>query len=260
MINNGENDPDTDLARSISSGSDISESTQSSAEDSEEDADLETEALQSYLAEIESIVDRLFDLSILIRGTSRNFRSNRAAMHLEKDAEGVDVLEEFNRIVALKIKWLCRETEDWLVERLAKVITMRRQQFYYQRAHYRKLTASNISQLQRPLPELRIKQTGITFDTTAPQMEPKEPTADLAAPRTTRSEATRKTYATMATEFKQEEGQKTKLAIANIAPSEKRIGENIFPDPPKEPQGKAFQCNQCFQIQPPEMRNRRTWR
>src|SRR5277367_5047320 len=106
-INIEEQDSDTELAHSISSESDISDSTQSSVEASDGLPE-EIEPLHSYLAEIESLVDRLFDLSILIRGASRNFRSNRAAMHVEIDAEGADVLEEFRPIVSLKIKWLCK--------------------------------------------------------------------------------------------------------------------------------------------------------
>ena len=252
LINNDEKEFDTELADSVSSDSD-------SIEIPPEASDEETDCLRSYLSVIESIVDRLFDLSILIRGTSRNVRSSRASMHVEKDANGDDILEEFERIVEWKIKWLCQETEDWLAKRLAKAITMRRRHFYYQKRHCRKLAVSNIPTSQEPIPERSIVRTRLMFDNgNTVQMEPK---VNYVEPRkSTRSEVTKTDSGTLATELKPEEEQKVKVAIANIAPSEKRIGENIFPDPPKEPQGKAFQCTQCFLIQPPETRNKNTWR
>src|SRR5277367_3311915 len=60
-----------------------------------------TPELQCYYNEIVSIVDKLFAVSILIRGTSPNFRASRAAAHVQKDAEGIDVIAEFKSIVAL---------------------------------------------------------------------------------------------------------------------------------------------------------------
>jgi hypothetical protein len=95
--------------------------------------------LQGYHDEVVSIVDKLFDVSILIRGSSPNFRASRAAAHGEKDPERNDLLTEFKSIVSPRIAGLCPETPTWLVQRLTNVIAMQRQQFYYQRAHKNRL-------------------------------------------------------------------------------------------------------------------------
>jgi hypothetical protein len=44
-------------------------------------------AIQAHIDAIANIVDRLFGVSILIRGVSANFRADRAATHVERDAE-----------------------------------------------------------------------------------------------------------------------------------------------------------------------------
>ena len=155
--------------------------------------------VQLYYDEIDSIIDKLFEVSTLIRGTPRNFHTDAAAAHVEKDAEGNDALIEFKRMVSLKIKGLCPDTPEWLVNRLVDVISMRRQRFYYQRA-------------QR---KLSVRSQGIV---------PRERTIRV-----------------------------------NPTPSE-CVGENSFPDPPKGPRGRLFECNFCFLVLPDEVRNADLWR
>ena len=201
-----------------------------------------------YYAAVVSIIDKLFDVSILIRGASRNFRTSRAAAYIEKDAEGNDVLGNFKRIVSLKIKGLCPATPEWLVERLTEVVSMRRQQFYYQRAHRRHLGGT----AQDGNDQVTLRNKGST-------PLPKE-SQQFAAPISEKTVVTTKTYDTIATEFLPENDEAKTPMLAKIAPSEKRLRENIFPNPPKEPAGKAFECNQCFHMLAHETRKLALWR
>src|SRR5208282_4437374 len=68
------------------------------------------------------------------------------------------------------------------------------------------------------------------------------------------------TYETTATELIREDGQAPTRILATATPSEKRLGENIFPDPPREPEGKAFECSPCFYILPDSTRRPESWR
>lgn len=225
---------------------------------------IKQEALQAYYESVVSIVDKLFDLSILIRGVSRKFRVNRAAAHVEIIA-GQAVLEEFKELVALKIRWLYPEIPEWLAERLTKVIVMRRQQFYYQRAHRRKMSGlrsaiPDAGQTRKPentekatyVIETKSFKKNTTTDpiTKAPQVS--------EAPRTMKSGTTKKTYDTIATDPIPEIEQVNSSNVTKITPSE-RLGENAFPNPPKEPKGKAFECNQCFYLLHAEMRRPAMW-
>src|SRR5579859_3650086 len=135
--------------------SDISIESGSSSSDTSDRTPNEVTILQSRHNKIIYLVDRLFDASILIRGTSRKFRTSSAAAHVEHDAEGNDLLADFQRVVLLRIKGLYPYTPPWLSERLAEVIAMRRRQFYYQRAHNRGLaqTADHMDALPAPTPK-----------------------------------------------------------------------------------------------------------
>ena len=201
----------------------------------------EHKPIQAHNDTIANIVDRLFGVSILIRGVSANFRADRAATHVERDTEGNDVLEEFKVFTALKIKWLCRETPQWLVDRLTDAIALRRRQFYYQRAHRRNLAGSSRNYGEN---SETATQTIIIAST-------------LAVAESMKTGTTGKTYGTLPTEYDE---QKATTNYVPLAPSEKRMGENIVPDPPKEPQGKPFECPQCFRILPAHTRDPGLWR
>lgn len=218
----------------------------------------EKHVLQRYYDQIVDIVDKLFDVSILIRRTSQSFRATRAAAHVERDTEGNDVISEFRKIVLLKLRGLCcLETPKWLVERLAEVTAMRRRQFYYQRAHKRHL-ARIPTEFQEEI-QVASKDMAPSRSVIMSASAPTTTAQTRAAPRT-KAETTTKTYDTIATELKREDGQTKPLVLANFTPSEKRIKENIFPSSPKEPKGKAFECSQCFHVLPDEMRDDSLWR
>lgn len=218
--------------------------------------------IRDYVDEVVRIVDDLFALSILIRGTSPNFRVTRAAAHVEKDTEGNDVLAAFKSIVSLRIAALYPETPPWLIQRLTNLVGMRRQQFYYQRAHKRHL-ARTPTDFQDEDPIVSIPTTGGSELHSSRRKDhemPSETRQTPSAPRTTKSRTTMKTWDTTATELKLDDAQRETPPTFKIAFSEKRLGENIFPNPPKEPRGKAFECNQCFHILPDATRKVSSWR
>src|SRR5439155_3768546 len=68
---------------------------------------------------------------------SRSFRRDRATLYIETDQDAKETLRQFDTLVAKKLEVLCQqvETPEWLKVRLTKLVTLRRQQFYYQKAH-----------------------------------------------------------------------------------------------------------------------------
>jgi hypothetical protein len=235
-------------------------SVQSVSSSDEEAKDI----LEHSYDQIVNIIDILFDITILIRETSQKFRISRAATHIERDEEGNDVLSEFKNIVYFKVKGLCsQETPEWLIKRLVEAIAMRRQQFYYQRAHKRRLAK---------IPTIFPEETHMAWTLTSTSRTIVMPDSitkgksqvvmpqPSLAPRTTRNRSTAKTYDTIATEIKPEEKQSKSYTTPNYAPSEKRLNENIFPRVPLEPKGKAFECPQCFHVLSNKMREPALWR
>jgi len=219
----------------------------------------EQEPLKDYYEEMVNVVDELFEVSILIRSTSRNFRTSRAAAYVETDDEGNDVLEKFGDIVALKIKWRYPKTEEWLLLRLVNVIVMRRQQFLYQKAHKQKMATISSTFRDESTSRSAFKKalSRPTFD--AGKHEVNVTTDDISAtPRTTRTGTSMKTLDTVASDLlPQDETSKFQI---QFAPSERRLGDITFPGPPKRLQGRFFECNQCFHILPDETRDEVPWR
>ena len=114
----------------------------------------------------------------------------------------------------------------------------------------------SLNQYQRETSGLSMKDRG--FKTTVQGLSVARH-QQLSASKTVKTGSSSKTYGTMATELPLEEDQIVTPILAKPAPSEKRLGENIFPDPPKEPRGKAFECNQCFYILSHETRQVALW-
>jgi hypothetical protein len=232
-----------------------SENETSDSSDSDDDPPKPAPYLRRLYEQAVGSVDSLFHVSILIRGVYNNIRTVRAANHIEF-VDGEDVLVEFRRIVELKIKWKNQETVDWLVERLADAITLRRRQFYYHKAHREK--SSEFPEASEEVQNPRPRQSS-RLETTSEANESKAAPHEAAPSRKSKSAMTAKTTGTTATDLAPTEEKKSQI-YANLAPSEKRIGENIFPDPPKEPAGKDFECNQCFHVLPAETRKTGLWR
>lgn len=238
--------------------SDSSFELQASVESEGSSRPLKTHSLKVYYDEFVSIVDQLFDLSILIRGVSRNFRISRAAAHIEKDGDGTDALHEFKRIVSLRIVGLAQYAPEWLVDRLTDVIGMRRQQFYYQRAHKHRLSKF-LTPLQEGMQHGSRAGVSVHFDSrdSTQEKEPMSNPATLAGPRTEKSKSTAKTNDTTATDLIVDENQ-TKISILP-KPTKTEIAERILPGPPKEPYDKAFECPHCFIVLPATMRKEELW-
>jgi len=214
-----------------------------------------TYSLRGYYDQVVNFVHKLFDISLLIRKASRKFRTSRAAAHIETDAEGNDVLTEFNRITSLKIKGLYPETPLWLVQRLSDVITKRRQHFYYQKAHTKRRPKIPVAFLsEQPILSKSIVEVD-PFESTKrdePITEPKLP----ADTRRTKSKSSIKTYTTA-----------SELILEDVQPNarkptltEIRMNESIFPKPPRNRKYNTFQCNQCFEMLHDKMKDPTLWR
>jgi hypothetical protein len=136
---------------------------------------------------------------------------------------------------------------------------MRRQQFLYQRAHKQKMATippnfgdestspSALKAVSTPTLDAAKKSVNIT-------------THDIpVTPQTIRTTGTsRKTSDTIASDLPRQD-ETSKIQI-QFAPSERRLGDITFPDPPKSLQGRFFECNQCFHILPDETRKEVSWR
>ena len=185
-------------------------------------------AAKYYYYGVVSIVDKLFDASILIRGATRNFRTSKAAAYIERDCEGQDILEEFKKIVSLKIKGLCPGTSDWLVERLTKAIAMRRQQFYYQRAHKGKMAwkpkaLRGEAKILLDLTSVTTKVTrDVDFETTS-RSKPRQMSPGSKSMKST----TTKSYETTATDPSSERTRGP--ILVKLAPSERQRSEKFIP-------------------------------
>ena len=207
-----------------------------------------TYCLRGYYNQVINFVNKLFDISILIRKASRKFRTRRAAAHVEKDAEGEDVLSEFKYIISLKIKGLYPRTPPWLVQRLADVITKRRQLFYYQKAHARRRAKNPVA--------LESKH----FISKATKCE--EPVTDPHLPtdaKTTKTKSSMKTYTTASEAIPKEE-QLIGQSFGKPTLTEMRMTESAFPNPPKSGKYNTFTCNQCFEMLHAKMREPKSWR
>jgi hypothetical protein len=250
-------DNDTESSETESSGSFSSES---SVESPSQLAIPPGHPLRVLYSVIVDIIDKLFKLSIFIRGSSPKFRFSRAAAYIEKDELGCDILPAFKDFVRFKLRQ-AQSLPEWLVNRLTDAIAMRRQQFYYQRAHRRHMTNDPINQehiepASVVAPPQSIQATSVTTTQNRPSMarDGSPPTIKIA-----KSMLTTNTYSTIATDFNPEPSKENSKSLAEPTKTE-IAGENIFPGPPKGPKAKAFECHQCFRILPGITRRPNLWR
>jgi hypothetical protein len=200
-------------------------------------------------------------MSVSIRrtGDSRKFRSSRAMAYIEKDSQGNDVLQDFKQFVRFMLRKSSPSIPDRLVNRLTEAVGMRRQQFYYQRAHKGKMsTSSNVA----PTLDERHSQVNPptiveTSKSRASEIKSRVETAP-APPKSTYSMKTFETAATQLTANPEQELPDPKLE--SRATKTEIAGRNIFPGPPNKPLGKDFECYQCFYILPAATREDVLWR
>ena len=216
---------------------------------------------QGCIDEVVSSIDNLFDISIFIRGASRSFRRDRAILHLEANKDGESVLSQFHSLIALKIDVLCREgdTPHWLKERVTRLITVRRQQFYYQRAHASHLAGNTPLSPRKEERVMFGSKPNVAKERTSESSLQTSPARNPSLSRVPTSDS-KTTIFSKATTAKVEEHPAASPRRASVTPSEIRLRENLFPNPPTEPHNKAFICNQCFYPQPPEVRDDKAWR
>lgn len=213
-------------------------------------------SLQGYHKQVVDFINKLFDISFLIRKASRNLRTNRSTTHVEKDAEGKDVLAEFKSMLILKIAGLYPLTPLWLVERLTDVVAKRRQLFYYQRAHTRR--RANIPVVSAPTIIPRRAMDVERSEVTKHDLPITERTPP-AKSKTTECKSGMKSYTTASEPLVGNEGLGTQL-LGKPTLTEMRMNESTFPTPPKNGEHETFQCNQCFEVLPDKMRTPTLWR
>jgi hypothetical protein len=219
--------------------------------------------LGTYHDEIVDIIDKLFEISIRIRDTAQRFRSSRAATYIEKDEAGVELLPGFKQFIQFKLRRLEIEIPKWLLDRLTDVIVMRRRQFYYQRAHIRRLhwkpsaivesDPSNCSKQRDPgasseIATVRTQKSSTSMIQTEPAI----------APKRTKSGFSANTCDTIATEL-MPENEPINRPTHCLRTQTEIAGKNVFPRPPKEPKGKDFICHQCFYSQAAITREEHLW-
>jgi len=189
---------------------------------------------------------------------------------VEKDAKGNDVLVEFKDIVRLKIVGLWNLTENWLVDRLTDAVTKRRQQFYYQRAHAKRRgmlhrtypIASLVEEAEKLATADASPGPAITaVDPNKPSdiqlISSEEPREELH--KDAKTAATMETYTTVSQlNFVSDDGHKRQPVKPTR--TELRIDESIFPSLPSKGQFGTFQCTQCFETLPEEMRKPDAWK
>jgi hypothetical protein len=225
--------------------------------------------LEEYYDQIVDFLNKLFNLSARVQNASRKFRAKRAVGHVERDADGTDVLIEFKHMVRLKIAGLHKLTEPWLVDRLADAVTKRRQLFYYQKAH-----ASRRGKLHEVVSVSTATQ-GEEVATEDIVTAPINPTAEtkLSSIQATSREATRhpelekdtKTQVSMethttATQLNIESDQWLESGTAKPTQTELRIDESIFPPLPPKGRYGTFQCTQCFETLSEAVRKAHLWK
>jgi hypothetical protein len=219
-----------------------------------------------YYDQTRDFLDKLFNLNVRVQKASRKFRSGRAAGHVEKDADGMDVLIEFQRIVQLKIEGLYKSTEPWLIDRLADAVAKRRQLFYYQRAHARRRgkapqLPSNITAKDEKIPTVHSKQP-ITDGTQSSDIQvtrSRDVTKHHKMEADTRTQGSIETYTT-ASQLHFESEARPKRSSATPTRTELRIDESIFPPLPHKGPYETFQCTQCFEILLEAIRKRDSWK
>ena len=174
---------------------------------------------------------------------------------------GHDILPAFREFVRFKLRQEQIQPE-WLVNRLTGAIAMRRQQFYYQRAHNRHMSNAPANQdlmIENKSGPTTLRSTQANTITTTQNKSSTPKPHSPAALNPAKTILTTKTYSTIATDFKPESPQEKHEDLAK--PTKTEIGGDcVFPGPPKGSTEKAFECHQCFRILPGITRRQDLWR
>jgi len=253
---------------SNSSGDEASDGESDERKDSDDNSflsngDSSSEILpcvRQFYKEVVDIIDKLFQLSIFIRGSSRTLRTDKAAAYVEEDEIGNDVLPTFKRFVRMKIAADAPSAPKWLVNRLTDTITMRRQQFYYQRAHKRQVSTTILthgSALDDPSIAGPTVRTGFATEMKTPVVAKSVKTIHHTSME---SRTLTKTTATTAAEPPADIlEERPTVTLPNLTKTEIIRNRGTLPGPPKEPPDKDFECHQCFYLLPANYRHEDLW-
>jgi hypothetical protein len=207
-----------------------------------------------YRAIIETI-DKLFDLTMMIRGTSPSFQSTRALTHVENDEKGNEILPSFKSSVHFVLSQRYEDIPEWLIDRLTETIGLRRQHFYYYRAHKKHLSGGELT--QSPLvpanrtqvttqPPTVAKSQGSAISFMKKPLQDHDEGYSISGsniPDTLASDPSSKIEEKPTESPPQTLGRKlatkTEISVADI-----------FPGLRKKDKEKRFECYQCFHMQP----------
>ncbi|KAF2750319.1 hypothetical protein M011DRAFT_465087 [Sporormia fimetaria CBS 119925] len=232
--------------------------------------------LDQRFREIIDIIDNLYKLSVRIRQPTLRTRSLKAASYQPKDPEtGVDILGQYaaydrQHTEELVSHLRAENTEnvdvsnDALVERLSKAITLRRRQFKYWRRHRDKLgQESLIEEGPHALPPAVSNQDDLKRRDT---MEAQPGVPLVAAIREAPSQKTGKTMlsGTEATAHHQSlddiVDSKSVTSYATTVRDTSGKGIELPPPPKGSDSERDFECPYCFIICPARYGKGRGWR
>ncbi|KAF2086811.1 hypothetical protein K490DRAFT_42927, partial [Saccharata proteae CBS 121410] len=249
-------------------------SVDSSGDDDESDEERPRTELEQRMSDVVDIIDNLYKLSIRIRSPTLQSRSLKAAAYRPKDAEtGVDVYSQYSihdkrhveELVAAARKASIASDEsgpDWLVERLSRAITKRRQQFQYWRKHRDKLAnerepvGSTIAPPERhaapllQIPDDQDTPLGVSFNGIHASASDKAPRTILSGTEVTAHDRTL-------------DDAVDSKSVTSVATTAKDLtGNGIdLPPPPKGADGERdFECPYCFVICPARYGRERSWK
>lgn len=120
-----------------------------SAGDVEESKDAQTRSVRPVLSskdEIEFVISSLNGLARAIRKPGVNERDRRAENFVEKDADGFNVTAFFSNIADLAIEYKFPQAKKEIRQRMAKIVSDRRNRIAYLRRHREKLGKNHLDE------------------------------------------------------------------------------------------------------------------
>ena len=243
------------------------------AEDKEEENDLlegygtgaegDVSAIDLVLESITDALDRLFRLATKVRNPSTRQIASRVYSYKDVDeATGVDVIDEYAKfdhqhileLFSYRGKTASAGPNHYLVNRLSRANTFRRQQFGYWRRRRRKL--QNV-QSPPPVPTISVTET-VQINLLIRTGEAAEPVQALS--RT----ATSKPYTASALDPARinVDDNKSTVSVSEYAPTARGLNNEFinWPAPPPKLKGKKhFECPYCFTLCSSGYLEKRAW-
>lgn len=258
LLNLHEEDNDTNHGTDRHIANDQEDFPGSDDSDEEDFSSYQTEPLtDAYMANIISTIDRLYSLAFKIRNPAMRLGMSKAATYSEIDPETkTDLIKEFEQIDRLHVEELFRlfgysdpDPRHYLIRRLAKANTRRRQQFRYwnrRRAKYEVLGPP-----QQP-------------EITSPEME-KPPASQSELPMVRpASETLKVSTATWLDEKKVNLDDDTSVVSSSntffsMSSQQDDDRPGIPPPPTVDVSAKEFECPFCCIICPRKTLERKAW-